>query len=375
MVQMRASRVGSDFKVAEFFAGMGLVRKAIEPAGFRVVFANDVDPVKHSLYQANFGAAEFQLGDVRDLRGSETPCVDLATASFPCTDFSLAGNREGLQGKQSSLLLEFLRILEEMKGQRPAAVLLENVPGFLTSNGGRDLRLAIESLNGLGYSCDILQIDARNFLPQSRQRLFIVAALDAAVPLESGVEISNIRPKSVCAFFAQNLDLRLHCAQLPKISPVSQGLESVVDRFNLGDPIWWPRKRLDSFLNSMSSIQAKRLDARRTSPKKSWATAFRRTRNGKPVWEVRPDNISGCLRTTRGGSSKQAIVEAGHRKVQARWMTAQEYARLQGAEDMTLDAVSESQARFALGDAICVPAVSWLAQQYLRRIMRVSRKV
>ncbi len=356
------------YQVAEFFAGMGLVRKAIESAGFRVVFANDVDPVKHSLYSANFGATDFKLCDVRELRGSDIPCVDLATASFPCTDFSLAGNRKGLGGQQSSLLLEFLRILREMEGRRPDAVLLENVPGFLTSKGGKDLHSAIQAMNGLGYSCDILQLDARDFLPQSRQRLFIVGSLEPEIPLEKTSMVSNLRPKSVCRFLARNLDLRTHCAKLPALSPVRDGLESVVDRFDLSDPIWWPRDRLDSFLYSMSPLHSKRLDALRSLRKTSWATAFRRTRNGRAVWEVRSDNISGCLRTTRGGSSKQAIVEAGHRRILARWMTAQEYARLQGAADMKLDVVSESQARFALGDAVCVPAVCWLAQKYLSRI-------
>ena len=99
----------------------------------------------------------------------------------------------------------------------------------------------------------------------------------------------------------------------------------------------------------------------------AWATAYRRTRNGKPAWEIRPDAISGCLRTARGGSSKQAVLQAGRgvSQFRIRWMTAVEYARLQGADGYAIDGVSENTAVFGFGDAVCVPVVSWLARAYL----------
>jgi DNA (cytosine-5)-methyltransferase 1 len=96
-----------------------------------------------------------------------------------------------------------------------------------------------------------------------------------------------------------------------------------------------------------------------------FATAYRRTRHGSATWEIRPDNISGCLRTNGGGSSKQALVEAGNGNVRVRWMTAREYARLQGAPFFRFDSATESQAKFAFGDGVCVPAVAWLARHCL----------
>ena len=97
-----------------------------------------------------------------------------------------------------------------------------------------------------------------------------------------------------------------------------------------------------------------------------WATAFRRTRNGTATWEIRADALSGCLRATGGGSSKQALVEAGRGNVRVRWMTAREYARLQGAPDFLIpDSVSENQARFGFGDAVCVPVVEWVAKEHI----------
>lgn len=99
--------------VAEFFAGIGLVRAGVEAAGFDVVWANDISKVKHAVYAANFGD-DYSVSDVRDIRGDDVPSVDLATASFPCIDLSLAGHRRGLAGEQSGLFFEFVRVLDEM---------------------------------------------------------------------------------------------------------------------------------------------------------------------------------------------------------------------------------------------------------------------
>src|SRR4051812_866475 len=104
---------------AEFFAGIGLMRKGLEGAGISTRWANDIEPDKRDLYVANFGADAFALGDIRDVLGEDVPTVDIATASFPCTDLSLAGNRKGLgaaaapRGEEggSSMFWEFARVL------------------------------------------------------------------------------------------------------------------------------------------------------------------------------------------------------------------------------------------------------------------------
>ena len=366
------ARAAGKPRVAEFFAGVGLVRMALEQAGAEVVFANDVSPVKARMYAANFGGEAFALGDVgalrggggfalgdiRALRGADVPDVEVATASFPCTDLSLAGNRAGLNGRESGLVGEFLRIVSEMGARRPSAVMLENVMGFATSNGGRDLLATLEALNGLGYACDVAALDARRFVPQSRPRLFV---LGAAAPLEA-----PLRPKRVAHLIEANSRLRTFAPPLPGL-PADSGrtLDDVAERLPPNDPRWWDAEGTARFLGSLSALNETRAAALRDAPRLTCRAAYRRTRGGKAVWEIRGDAISGCLRTTRGGSSRQALVEGGGGALRVRWMTATEYARLQGAPDFRWGAEPETQARFALGDAVCVPAVAWLARHWL----------
>lgn len=359
-------------RVAEFFAGIGLVRMALEFAGCRVVFANDNDSKKAKLYAANFDSSVFFHGDVRDIRGADVPDIEIATASFPCTDLSLAGNRAGLNGgAESSILAEFLRVLAEMGDKRkPIAVLLENVLGFATSNGGEDLRLTVENLNRLGYVCDILTLDARRFVPQSRPRLFIVGFTANAAKISEWMP-SDLHPAWILKFAQRHPNLSLVAAPLPNPPPKSgQTLADVVERFRPMDVAWWDVSRLGAFLASLSSTNVDRLESLRQPERLNYATAYRRTRGGKPVWEIRADTISGCLRTARGGSSKQAVVEAGFGDVRVRWMTAIEYARLQGAPYFSFGQATQSEAKFALGDAVCVPVVAWLAEHYLVPLVR-----
>lgn len=141
--------------VAEYFAGIGLMRLGLDQAGWSTVFANDIDPKKLEMYAHHFGQSpEFILGDVHELSAKTVPRTLLATASFPCNDLSLAGARRGLSGQHSSAFWGFIRILEEMGARRPPMILLENVAGFLTSNEGTNLREALLALNRLGYNVD-----------------------------------------------------------------------------------------------------------------------------------------------------------------------------------------------------------------------------
>jgi len=360
-------------RVAEFFAGIGLVGRALELEGCDVVFANDIDPVKHRLFAANFDASRFILGDIRDIHGHQLPDIDIATASFPCTDLSLAGNRAGLSGNHSGTFWEFARILDELGNRRPSVVMLENVVGFFSSNGGDDLRAAIEELNSLGYWCDLALADARWFIPQSRPRVFIVGStsrLGGSQPLIG----QGVRPSWFVDFAAANPDLMLQDFSVRQPAPTDADLSQVIERVPEADPLWWDSNRTRAFVDSLSSLQSDRVEALRRGSEIVWRTAYRRTRDGKPVWEVRRDGIAGCLRTARGGSSKQAVVEVGLNQLRVRWMTAREYARLQGAPEYVLDGVTESQALFGFGDAVCVPVVRWIAREYLLPAMAEATK-
>lgn len=357
--------VGLELEVVEFFAGIGLVRAGLERAGVDVVWANDIEPVKQAVYASNFDAADYVLGDIRGVRGVSVPSVDIATASFPCVDLSLAGYRRGLDGEQSGLFFEFSRVLREMGGRIPSVVMIENVSSFVSSRGGEDLRVSIEELNDLGYVCDVLTVNASWFVPQSRPRLFIVGTCDRLGDTASGMA-GPLRSESVASFVRANQDLMLQELSVPIPLQNDCRLSDVVERLDAGDERWWDGDRLGKFMGSLSPLHQGRLDLLRQDGITHWRTAYRRTRNGVPVWEIRPDEISGCLRTARGGSSRQAVVEASRDGVRARWMTPREYARLQGVPDeFDYSAVTDAQALFGFGDAVCVPVIEWLAEHVL----------
>lgn len=370
--------------VAEFFAGIGLVRSGMEAAGFEVVWANDISPMKHAVYAANFDAADYLLCDVCDIRGSEVPDVDVATASFPCIDLSLAGHRRGLAGEQSGLYFEFVRVLAEMGERRPAAVLIENVPSFISSRGGRDLRVALASLNQLGYSCDLAVVDSRWFVPQSRNRLFVLGLLDDSGPegapsltvvddgpAHAASRADPLRPPPLRKFLASSPSLELAQIFVGRPHSVQTRLADVVERLDNDDERWWPSKRLAAFDATLPERHRARLAELEGQKATAWRTAYRRTRSGEAVWEVRADEIAGCLRTARGGSSRQALVEVVDGDHRVRWMTAREYARLQGVpDDFDVSPVTESQALFGFGDAVTVPVITWMADSFLVPALR-----
>lgn len=337
------------------------------------MWANDIEKAKWQAYSANHDATDFHLGDVREVTAQHLPDgIELATSSFPCVDLSLAGNRLGLVGAQSGMFWEFARVLEEMGDKRPRAVLLENVHGFATSHGGRDLANALARLSELGYSSDVFAVDARHFVPQSRPRMFIVG-LRGELPSEavrSVPPLSDVRPEWVRRVHARHQDLGMHYLPLPTLPEGPKDLSGVVERMSPADSRWWDASRLAAFLDSLSPIQAARLASLQEARSTSWRTAYRRTRNGVAVWELRRDGIGGCLRTTGGGSSKQALVEIERGAVRVRWMTPVEYARLMGAGTYRLQAGTPNQALFGFGDAVVVDVVQWIGQHYLMPALR-----
>ena len=354
--------------VAEFFAGIGLVRLGLEAAGLKVVWSNDYEPKKKIMYRGHFLDAQdehtFVLGDVGNITGQDMPSyLSLAWASFPCTDLSLAGNGKGIRDGESKTFWDFTRILKEMGERAPEVVCLENVPGLATSNGGDDLRAAVRALNNLGYSIDVVSLDARRFVPQSRERLFLIGTKTR--PTERDESVNELRPSSL-EFIRRDSSLITHAAVLPRPpSYLKGGLGNVIEEMSDDDSRWWDADRTSAAMASLSSTQAHRIELLKQLKRPIYRTGYRRTRNGKPVWEFRDDDISGCLRTARGGSSKQALLRICNGTVNIRWMTPIEYARLMGAGDYKLGTVSDSQSIYGFGDAVCVPAVTWLAENYL----------
>ncbi|NEX94798.1 DNA cytosine methyltransferase, partial [Caulobacter sp. 17J65-9] len=161
----------------EFFAGGGMARLGLGPA-WACAFANDFDPKKAAAYRANFEAEDLRQGDVWALSAADLPGrADLAWASSPCQDLSLAGARAGLDGGRSSAFWGFWKLVEELgrEGRAPRAVVIENVTGLLTSRQGADFTALCEALAREGYRFGALEVDAGLWLPQSRPRVFVVA--------------------------------------------------------------------------------------------------------------------------------------------------------------------------------------------------------
>ncbi len=353
--------------VAEYFAGIGLMRLGLDQGGWRTVFANDIDVKKRQMYVDHFGESpEFVLGDVHELDARSIPRTLLATASFPCNDLSLAGARKGLAGQHSSAFWGFIRILEEMRSRRPPMILLENVAGFLTSNGGADFREALLALNRLGYSVDAFIIDAARFVPQSRQRLFVVGSRNEQSRVEETPTLlqSDLRPAALADFILWHPDIRWNLRALPALPESKSRLREIVEELSPNSAAWWSETRCDYLLNQMSTKHRLLADSMITGKKTSYATVFRRVRAAGSMAELRTDGIAGCLRTPRGGSGRQILFVAGKGTFRVRLLTARECSRLMGAGDFKLN-VPLNQALFGFGDAVCVPVIRWIADHYL----------
>jgi DNA (cytosine-5)-methyltransferase 1 len=356
-------------RAAEFFAGIGLVKLALEQNGWKVLFSNDIDPDKLEMYAANFGADHFTLGDIHHLNPADIPSCDLFTASFPCNDLSIAGAGAGLGGKESSAFWGLIQILKDLGSKRPAIVMLENVVGFLQSRAGKDLETALLALNDLGYAVDAFILNASHWAPQSRARLFVVAQMSGARGDRTVLATSgDARPDALCAFINARRNIRWDIRELPSLPRSDLRLKDIIEDLPDDDSQWWNGRRAEYFFGQLSEKHlaiARRMIER---PAFQYATAFRRVRKGRSMAELRTDGIAGCLRTPRGGSGRQILFKAGRGAYRVRLLTARECARLQGVGDDYVINVGLNQALFGFGDAVCVPAVGWIAEHYLTPI-------
>src|SRR5438067_9762604 len=140
------------FSALDFFAGSGLVRFGLEPE-FHTLWANDNCGKKRAVYVANNPHDEFHLGRIQDVHGTDLPAADLAWASFPCQDLSLAGDLNGMKiGTRSGLFWEWTRVIEELDecGRRPPILVAENVVGFVVADRGKHFKEAYKALRSLG---------------------------------------------------------------------------------------------------------------------------------------------------------------------------------------------------------------------------------
>ncbi len=353
-------------RFAEFFSGIGLIREAIEPLGWDCAFANDIALGKARMYADRFGTEHLLVDDINNLTLNDLPDnLDLLTASFPCIDLSLAGNRRGLAGEHSGTIWPFLDLAADIISNRtpPKALLLENVTGFVTSHGGRDLEEVCARIGELGYFIDLVVVDAKWFTPQSRPRLFVIAVRRDLIerPLPPTGEVARLRTTAIRDFQASRRTLPFVEFPLPEPPHKSpKRLVDILEDVPANHESWWTEEQVRAL--AMHDRHASRVGELLLGKRDGVATMYRRVRQGRTVGELRSDSIAGCLRTANGGSSVQFLVDCRGGRPRIRPMTGREYARLQGAGDFPI-IVGRRQAQSGFGDAVCVPAVRWLVDQ------------
>jgi DNA (cytosine-5)-methyltransferase 1 len=365
----------------EFFAGGGMARAGLGPS-WSCLFANDFDPKKAASYAANWDADHLKVGDVAkvtpaDLLGT----ADLAWASFPCQDLSLAGAGAGLKGDRSGTFWPFWKLMKALaaEGRAPRMIVLENVCGAITSHGGKDFAAIGAVLAGGGYRFGAVVMDAAHFVPQSRPRLFIVAVL-ASLRVRAGL-------------VADGPDENWHSAALRvahgKLSKRSQDAwmwwrlpAPPVRNTTFADLIeekpkgvaWHAQEETRRLLAMMSPINLAKVEAAKRSGRRMIGGIYKRTRAddaGDKIQraEIRFDDVAGCLRTPAGGSSRQSIMTIDGNKVRSRLLSPREAARLMGLPDDYKLPENYNEAYHLAGDGVAVPVVRFLAAHILESIL------
>jgi DNA (cytosine-5)-methyltransferase 1 len=364
--------VSRPFTAYEFFAGGGMARAGLGE-GWACLFANDFDPLKARTYRANWPGEPLVEGDVWAIAPSLLPGrADLAWASSPCQDFSLAGARAGLAGGRSSAFYGFWRLIEGLEDRAPRAVVIENVGGLLTSHGGRDFAALGEVLAAQGYAFGALEIDAAGFLPQSRPRVFVIATREPPPPSLTGESPFHTRAvRAAAAGLPPALAERWIWWRTASPARRNADLSAVLEP---DDAVTWhPAERTRRWLELMAPLHRARLQAAVARGERQVGAVYRRMRleDGRRVQraEVRFDGLAGCLRTPRGGSSRQVIAVAQGGQVRTRLLTPREAARLMGLPESYRLPSAATAALHVAGDGVAVPVVRWLASELLEPLL------
>ncbi len=178
-------------RFGSLFAGIGGLDLGLERTGMTCAWQVEIDAACRRVLARHWPSVE-RFKDVRGVGGGQLVAVDLVCGGFPCQDVSIAGRRAGLDGPRSGLFHEFVRIVAELA---PAWVVIENVPGLLSSSGGRDMGTVLGRLAQLGYGFAYRVLDAQYFgVAQRRRRVFIVGCLgDRSRAVQVLLELEGVR--------------------------------------------------------------------------------------------------------------------------------------------------------------------------------------
>lgn len=319
----RLSQRAGPWRFIDLFAGIGGTRLGFERAGGRCVFTSEWDKYAQQTYLANFGTVPH--GDIRQIPAADIPDFDILLAGFPCQPFSIAGvskkislgRKHGFEDeKQGNLFFEIARIL---KDKRPVAFMLENVKNLKSHDKGKTFQVIINTLDDLGYNVVHQVIDAGNFVPQHRERTYIVGFRKELV-FRSDFQFPFIEKKNVS---------------------VSGILENRPEsKYTLTDNLW-------------RYLQA-------------YAEKHRANGNGFGFGLVDPafDKTTRTLSARYYKDGSEILIK--QKGVNPRRLTPRECARLMGFPDTYKIVVSDTQAYKQFGNSIVVPVVEVVAKAIFR---------
>lgn len=174
------------FKFIDLFAGIGGLRRGFEGIGGECVFTSEWNPYAQQTYKANYACNHEVAGDITAIKASSIPAHDVLLGGFPCQPFSIAGvSKKIALGREHGFACEaqgtlFFDVARIIKHHRPRAFLLENVKNLVNHDKGNTFRVIYDTLkNDLGYNVHWKVIDAKSFVPQHRERIFIVGFREA----------------------------------------------------------------------------------------------------------------------------------------------------------------------------------------------------
>jgi DNA (cytosine-5)-methyltransferase 1 len=336
------------FTFYEFFAGGGMARAALQPQ-WRCIFANDFDLKKSATYRRNWGDGELVTGDVGKLTIGDLPAAsaDLAWASFPCQDLSLAGGGAGLKGDRSGTFWPFWHLMQAIA----------------------------EAFQQLGYSVGAVVIDAKLFLPQSRPRLFFVGVkrgLNLPAGMVENQPDPHWHPRGLVrahAAMGEQLQQDWLWWKMPAPPARKTRLLDIIEEQPL-DVRWHSPEETQRILDMMAPIHRAKIAKAAKSGKRTVGTVYRRTRPTEPEGtiqraEIRFDDIAGCLRTPAGGSSRQTLLFVEGRTVRSRLISARETARLMGLPESYILPDRYNEAYHLTGDGVAVDAVRYISEHIL----------
>jgi DNA (cytosine-5)-methyltransferase 1 len=377
-----------EFTYYEFFAGGGMARAGLGEA-WNCLLANDFDAMKTAAYAANWGSDHLICEDVAKLSATCLKAkVDLAWASFPCQDLSLAGACAGLgrasatSSTRSGTFWPFWSLMNDLKrdNRAPTLIVLENVYGALTSHRGRDFAAIGGALAESGYNFGAIVVDAIRFVPQSRPRVFIVAVEELrGIPrgIMADAPSNEWHPRALVEahkLLSLSESKKWVWWRLPVPGARNTSFSDLIEEQPTGVR-WHSPSETARLVEMMSPVNRAKVESAKRARRRMVGAVYRRTRRDadgikRQRAEVRFDDVAGCLRTPSGGSSRQTIILVENSRVRSRLLSSREAARLMGLPESYKLPARYNDAYHLAGDGVCVPAVRHIAACLVEPILR-----